>query len=130
MSGPAADLHAGQLCNMCNTAGCTCMEEAVCEQLLQVRLHRSLRKQRSVNAQAVNFVSFVDLDAGHILHGEHTLRGERPNDLRHLDPGCLCKVGAEAICILTLKDVVDFLGACPVISMTLSSVECSRACLG
>jgi len=85
------------------------VEEAVREQLLQVRFHGASSEQGSVNARGVELGGPVDLDAGSVLHRQHLRGRPLPQNTGHLDPVGVLEALAEPVCAFTLQGVIDLL---------------------
>ena len=62
----------------------TGMEEAVCQELLQVALHGAPCELLAVHTHPLQLLDAVDLHAGRILHCKYLPRRVLPQHLRHL----------------------------------------------
>ena len=85
------------------------MEEAISQDLLQVRLHCQLGQALPVHSQLLKLRNPVDLDARAVLHGQDLGGGALPEDARHLQPVLCAKVLAKPVGTLALHCVVNFL---------------------
>ena len=85
------------------------MEEAVGEQLLEVGLDSKAGQAFAIDAQLVQLIRAVDLGAWAVLHGQDLPRRQLPIHLRHFDPRLVRKVLAEALCVVSLHEIVDLL---------------------
>ena len=85
------------------------MEEAVSQDLLQVRLHCQLGQALPVHSQLIELRDLVDLDARAVFHGQDLRGGTIPEDARHLQPVLCAKVLAKPVGAPALQCVVNFL---------------------
>lgn len=87
----------------------TGMEEAISEELLQVRFHSPLGEELAVYPLGIQLCNLVDLHAWGVLHGEDLTGCLIPVDAGHSDPGSAAEVLAESVCILPFQPVINLL---------------------